>query len=187
MQYMYFHKKEIFIIYFYRVDQNKLDKLLVELICDPRKIKCQEYPKYFFIGTMTQVVTHTDGYYWNIFNKQRLNLIEQLLKDGANPNQIIENNEPLIFCSVNPYKFDRFDMVELLLKYGANPNIKYNDVTIFDKIDKNKFNDFVLLLHKYDYSVIEIETTESNITCDKSIVDNSSSNYNYLCCLICFG
>jgi ankyrin repeat protein len=166
--------------------KNNLDELLINLICDPRQIHCSEYPKDYFAGTMLQLVTKTEGYYWNIFNKQRIVLIEKILKDGANPNQLNKENIPLIFCSLNPYQFKGLVIVELLLKYGADPSVKYNNFTLVDKVNKKYVENLLLLLLKYDYVIVETETPFADHIAVEYDEDDEKTplNKNYTCC--CF-
>lgn len=169
------------------MEKNSLNKLLVDLICDPRQINCSDYPKDYFVGTMLQLVTKTKGYYWNIFNKQRVMLIEKILKDGANPNENGYNNMPLIFCSLNPYQFKGFAITELLLKYGANPSVHYDNCTLLNKINKNYVGDLMSLLLKYDYVIVEVSSpSEEHIVVQNiNLIDNQQKQSDYLCYLCC--
>lgn len=165
------------------MEKNSLNKLLVDLICDPRQINCSDYPKDYFVGTMLQLVTKTKGYYWNIFNKQRIVLIEKVLKDGADPNQNGYNNVPLIFCSLNSYQFKGLAITELLLKYGANPSTHYENCTLLNKINKNYVGDLLSLLLKYDYVIAEVTSpVEEHIVIHTQQKQPDYYCYNYLCC-----
>jgi hypothetical protein len=183
------------------MEKNSLNKLLVDLICNPRQINCDDYPKDLFVGTMLKLVTKSNGYYWNIFNKQRVILIEKLLKDGADPNQNNNENIPLLFCSLFPYQFKGLAITELLLKYGADPNVKYNNFTLVDKVNKKYVGDLLSLLLKYDYILVEVDTPFNNhvvvlsnserpINIDNELnSETPETNNNYYCCfrlLCCF-
>lgn len=165
------------------------NKLLVDLICDPRKINCDDYPKNYFDGTILKLVTKINGYYWNIFNKQRLVLIESLLKEGISPNQLGHNDVPLLFCSLNPYKFEGFEITNLLLKYNANPNICHNEKTILQYINPNHAEELLSLLSKHQIVIdptiktfnnsnnIFNKITKEQIDENYIFVDNYESNY----------
>lgn len=179
-----------------KISIDKLNELLVYLICDPRKINCNDYPKNYFNGTMLQLVTKTGGYYWNIFNKQRIILIKKILKEGANPNQLNDENIPLIFCSLCPYNFKGLAITELLLKYGANPSVKYNNLTLVEKVNPSQNANLLQLLLKYDYLIVESKTNiddyiiienikNDNKTNNKNenLLEKKSNCFNFYCCL----
>lgn len=171
------------------MEQNKLNKLLVDLICDPRQINCADYPKNYFIGTMLQLVTKTNGYYWKIFNKQRIVLIEKLLKDGANPNQNNCDGVPLIFCSLNPYQFKGIVITELLLKYGCDPSVHYDNCTLLNKINKKYTPDLLSLLIKYDYVIVEVASPFTDHIVVENVIstelEQQNTNWCYnLCCFV---
>jgi len=133
------------------LEKQKLNKLLKDLICDPRNIDIQSYPKNYFAGTMLNLVVKSNGYYWNIFNKQRLFLIENILKNGADPNQQCSDGNSLIYHSLNSYMLEGLEITKLLLEYGANP-----DGILINKVNNNYKDELLLLLLKYDYVIVEI-------------------------------
>lgn len=79
-----------------------------------------------------------------------INVVEDLLKNGANPNGCCFTNEHCFSCVLShAYIFEKYEVFDLLLRYGANINNREDPpIWLIRNITPNKHFKFLLFMYQ---------------------------------------
>jgi len=100
-------------------------------------------------------------------NRDDIDMVEHLLKNGANPNI---PSTSYIFPLISAVEFENFKIVKLLINYGANPNIR-NDLNTPLIVSFKKTN---ILIIKYLLPISDWSITNKE---GKDIFDYMDNDY----------
>ncbi len=130
------------------------------------KVKEMMNPK---TGSMNKEILNIHDKYghtplWLAAKKCNLDMMQQLLEGGADPNTKNGYEEPLLIrllkkCSLRDST--KFEMVKLLLEYGADPKIKTKD---YD-------SSLIAAINGFKDEKIRFEVVELLLKTDRSIID----------------
>ncbi len=123
------------------------------------------------IGSMNKEILNIHDKYghtplWLAAKKCNLNMMQQLLEGGADPNTKNGYEEPLLIrllkkCSLRDST--KFEMVKLLLEYGADPKIKTKD---YD-------SSLIAAIKGFKDEKIRFEVVELLLEKDRGIIDQT--------------
>lgn len=126
-------------------------------------VKCisdwQAQPEFIELHDVKDRGSLVDGnrYTWlfSAINANDYKTVEELLKNGANVNQVsVDGRSPLEFAVLG---LPKPPIIELLLQYGANPNHKVDDESLLFEMIIGNHLDVVELLLQYSADVNEID------------------------------